>query len=521
MVTRNREPLLLTSILLPTFWSSLHFSLSVGLLWCKVDTIIKKLFIYVIFITRVPELFTRLRRKSTRLRYSIQNQLNTSYNAANGGSSWFCCLLRELLKNGYRYGQHYHHVADATEEDERNQKMEEQRLAAEERHRANLQRSDERMNRMFQELHLGRAPAASHSSMDRFPTLKIDFKEFSGEPEDWNTWSRVHHAQLSALGCADALTAEGDDDIKIGAGGYEDGNYDPVKLRAAHQAWVSLMTTCKGVAFEIVQGAESPGKAWSRLVQHYRASGLKERRRLTVDFYTMKMELGEHPRKFLLRVDQMVKELERVERPVDPKDVDIVILSGLTSQYDAEVRMLESSSDWPTREWIERAVINQYDRLKSEQSAAGNHAMLAGRGNGHDSKPSPPRCPLCSRTGHTAKGCREYVVTKRDHKPNGHQGDNSKNGGNKHNKRRGEKGKSQHKDGSKLIRAGCYFCEGPHKSEDCPHRLESTAAPAESQPKHGGFIGSVRRSINSGMIASVSSGSALTANVTIERQDEV
>ena len=85
-------------------------------------------------------------------------------------------------------------------------------------------------------------------------------------------------------------------------------------------------------------------------MQHYRASGLKERRRLTVDFYTMKMELGEHPRKFLLRVDQMVKELERVDRPVDSKDIDIVILSGLTPQYDAEVRMLESSADWPTRD---------------------------------------------------------------------------------------------------------------------------------------------------------------------------
>ena len=73
----------------------------------------------------------------------------------------------------------------------------------------------------------------------------------------------------------------------------------------------------------------------------------------------MKMELGEHPRKFLRRVDQMVKEVERIDRPVDPKDIDIVILSGLTPQYDAEVRMLESSSDGPTREWIECAVINQ------------------------------------------------------------------------------------------------------------------------------------------------------------------
>ena len=82
---------------------------------------------------------------------------------------------------------------------------------------------------------------------------------------------------------------------------------------------------------------------------HYQTSGLKERRRLTIDLYMIKMELGEHPRKFLLRVDQIVKELEQVDRPMDPKDIDIVILSGLTPQYDAEVRILESSSDWPTR----------------------------------------------------------------------------------------------------------------------------------------------------------------------------
>ena len=50
----------------------------------------------------------------------------------------------------------------------------------------------------------------------------------------------------------------------------------------------------------------------------------------------MKMELRRHPRKFLLRVGQMVKELERVDRSVDPKDIDIVILSGHTPQYDAE-----------------------------------------------------------------------------------------------------------------------------------------------------------------------------------------
>ena len=60
-------------------------------------------------------------------------------------------------------------------------------------------------------------------------------------------------------------------------------------------------------------------EAWAKLVQHYQASGINEHRRLTIDFYMMKMERGEHPQKFLLRVDQMVKELERVDRPVDQR----------------------------------------------------------------------------------------------------------------------------------------------------------------------------------------------------------
>ena len=138
---------------------------------------------------------------------------------------------------------------------------------------------------------------------------------------------------------------------------------------------------------------ESASEAWVKLVQHYQTNGLKERRRLTIDFYMMKMKLVEHPQRFLLRVDQMVKELERVDRPVDPKDIDIVILSGLTPQYNAEVRMLESSSGWLTREWIDYAVINQYERLECEKSAAGSRAMLSARGHPRNDTP-PIRYPL-------------------------------------------------------------------------------------------------------------------------------
>lgn len=63
----------------------------------------------------------------------------------------------------------------------------------------------------------------------------------------------------------------------------------------------------------------------------------------------MKIELCEHPREFIVLVHQMVKRLERVKRLVDLKGVDTVILSNVTVQYNAEIQVSESVSDWLTR----------------------------------------------------------------------------------------------------------------------------------------------------------------------------
>ena len=136
-----------------------------------------------------------------------------------------------------------------------------------------------------------------------------------------------------------------------------------------------------------------------------------------------------------------------MDRPVDPREIDIVILSGLTPQYDAEVCILESSSDWPTREWIERAVINQYERLEREKFAAGSRAMLSARGHRRNDIP-PIRCPLCSRTGHSGLKCRDFQITRREQKPNGYQrdreyggdGGGGRNGGGGGNGRGGDSG---------------------------------------------------------------------------------
>ena len=293
---------------------------------------------------------------------------------------------------------------------------------------------------------------------------------------------------------------------------------------------------------------ESGSEAWVKLVQHYQASGLKERRRLTIDFYKTKMELGENLWKFLLCVDQMVKELERVDRPVDPKDIDIVILSRLTPQYDDEVRMLESLSDWPTRERIERPVINQCERLESEKSAAGSRAVLSARGHRRNDTP-PIRCHLCSRTGHSALKCREFQITRREKKPiryqrdgehggNGGGGSNSggsrKGGGggngrggvgggvggnrgggsSKHHSRGGGKQKKSSMDsesGDKTTSPECYFWLKPHRVSECPNHSASATATASPNSQHGGFWGSARANLGVELLVATRARPALAA----------
>ena len=80
--------------------------------------------------------------------------------------------------------------------------MQEQHLVAQKMMQEQQRAADERQ-RQFMATILDRrtdqTPTATRSTIEKSPPIKIDFEEFSGEPEDWTMWSKVHRAQLSAL----------------------------------------------------------------------------------------------------------------------------------------------------------------------------------------------------------------------------------------------------------------------------------------------------------------------------------
>ena len=61
--------------------------------------------------------------------------------------------------------------------------------------------------------------------------MKIHFETFSGEPEDWNAWSTVYMAQISALGCEDVLTTPAAQDVKVSAKNFNFSQIHPETLR--------------------------------------------------------------------------------------------------------------------------------------------------------------------------------------------------------------------------------------------------------------------------------------------------
>ena len=73
-----------------------------------------------------------------------------------------------------------------------------------------------------------------------------------------------------ASGFEDELTAAEGDGLSVEADVFDSSNVDPVRLRNAYVAWMTLINSCNGMALEIVQRSNAPNDAWRNLESHYR-----------------------------------------------------------------------------------------------------------------------------------------------------------------------------------------------------------------------------------------------------------
>ena len=147
------------------------------------------------------------------------------------------------------------------------------------------------------------------------------------------------------------------------------------------------------MALEIVQRSEAPNDAWRNLGFHYRTKGTREIFRPSHEINGKTMESGSDPFKFMMEVDRLAADLRCLgDKSVTEFRKCVIIVSGLSADFEMECRILENNPTGLSRAEIERVVGNQYNRGK------GKNRRLHHKFDGN--------CFNCGKKGHRAGDCR-------------------------------------------------------------------------------------------------------------------
>ena len=178
---------------------------------------------------------------------------------------------------------------------------------------------------------------------------------------------------------------------------------------------MTLINSCSGMALEIVQRSNAPNDAWRNLESHYRAKGTRETLRLSLEINGKTMEPGSNPFKFMMEIDRLAADLHCLgDKSVPELRKCVIVVSGLSADFEMECRMLESNPAGLNRAEIERNVGNQYNKLLRQQQdskalSASRGTITANRGKVKNKRPHHKfdgNCFNCGKKGPRAGDCR-------------------------------------------------------------------------------------------------------------------
>ena len=131
---------------------------------------------------------------------------------------------------------------------------------------------------------------------------------------------------------------------------------------------MTLINSCSGMALEIVERSNAPNDAWRNLESYYRAKGTREIIRLSHEINGKTMEPGGDPFKFMMEIDRLAADLHRLgDKSVTELRKCVIIVCGLSADFEMECRMLENNPAGLNGAEIERVVGNQYNSLLRQQ----------------------------------------------------------------------------------------------------------------------------------------------------------
>jgi hypothetical protein len=172
----------------------------------------------------------------------------------------------------------------------------------------------------------------------------------------------------------------------------------------------------------VISAAKSAKEAWDRFEKVYKDTTVAQQLRLRKELNNLKLGSGEAVTKFVARARMLGEQLKSAGATVSDPDVVLAVLSGLPSEYDMLVTVLENSGSMPTLdEVLSKALQVEQKQAPSNGSTStkayfgvgkGHYSSSTGsvaRGSAPSSGQGKKTCFYCKKPGHFKRDCRKRL----------------------------------------------------------------------------------------------------------------
>ncbi|KAL0819491.1 hypothetical protein ABMA28_007591 [Loxostege sticticalis] len=173
------------------------------------------------------------------------------------------------------------------------------------------------------------------------------------------------------------------------------GNVDTeVNKQKSQKALAKICLSVQPAVFSHVRNAQTPHEAWNNLKKAFEDSGLCRRLGLLRSVFATKLNECDGMEGYLNKITSLSQQLQDINAPLDDEFVAVIMLSGLTSDYDPLIMALENSNLKLTSDVVKGKLLQEYQRRDEKTETA---AALVAR--------KQPKCFKCKKVGHFIKDC--------------------------------------------------------------------------------------------------------------------
>lgn len=167
--------------------------------------------------------------------------------------------------------------------------------------------------------------------------------------------------------------------------------------RKQQKALAKICLMVQSSSFAHVRNAKTGQEAWLNLKRAYEDKGLCRRLGLLRTLFALKLDQFSGMEEYVTKVSDISQSLQDIDSTLEDDFVAVIMLSGLSSDYDPLIMALENSNVKLSSETVKLKLLQESTRRKSSEKFE-ESALIA-------VKQRKFRCFHCNKIGHIIKNC--------------------------------------------------------------------------------------------------------------------